>query len=168
MKRGIWGRTLVGMAALCLVAVAGAAVAKGKNAIVGEWDLDASKSTMNGQGNAFKSGHVSTTAAKDGYKGVVDVMPAMGAAIHYEFTVVFGEPVPVTGNASFDTATVIRVDDNTSIRTERRGGKVVGITTIEVAKDGKTFTSSSKGTSADGKQFTRSLSWTRAKAAKKK
>jgi hypothetical protein len=168
MKRGIWGRTLVGVAALCLVAFATAAAAKGRNSIVGEWDLDAAKSTMNGQAGAFKSGHVSTTATKEGYKGVVDVMPAAGAAIHYEFTVVYGESVPVTGNASFDSATVIRIDDNTSIRTERRGGKVVGITTIEVAKDGKSFTSSGKGTSADGKQFTRALSWTRAKPAKKK
>jgi hypothetical protein len=165
MKRGIWGRTLVGIAALCLVA--SAATAASKDLINGDWDLDVAKSSINGQA-AFKSGHVSVTTSKSGYKGVVDLMPASGAAIHYEYTTTYGENAPVSGNTYFDSATVVQVDKHTTIRTERRGGKVVGITTIEVAKDGKTFTSSSKGTAADGKQFTRALSWNRAKAAKKK
>jgi hypothetical protein len=161
MKRGIWARTLVGIAALCLVA--SVAAAKGKDPLIGNWDLDAAKSTVNGQAG-FKSGHVSVTAAKDGYKGVVDLVPAAGAAVHYEYTATFdGSSVPVTGNTYFDNATLLRTDARTTIRTERRGGKVVGVTTIEVAKDGKTFTSSSKGTGADGKQFARTLSWNRAK-----
>ncbi len=161
MKRGIWGRALVGAAALCLVT--SVATAAGKDALVGNWDLDAAKSSVNGAA-AYKSGHVSVTALKAGYKGVVDLVPATGNPVHYEYSPTYdGSSVPVTGNTYFDSATVLRVDRNTTIRTERRGGKVVGVTTIEVAKDGKTFTSSSKGTLPDGKQFNRTLSWNRAK-----
>jgi len=161
MKRGILGRTLFGIAALCLVA--SVATAAGKDALAGNWDLDTAKSSVNGMA-AFKSGHVSVTAVKGGYKGVVDLVPASGAAIHYEYSATYdGTSVPVTGNTYFDSASVGRVDKNTTIRTERRGGKVVGVTTIEVAKGGKTFTSSSKGTLPDGKQFSRTLNWNRAK-----
>jgi len=161
MKSGIWGRMLIGIAALCLVA--SAASAAGKDALAGEWDLDAAKSSVSGM-TAFKSGHVSVSSTKNGYKGVVDLAPASGAAVHYEYAAMYdGSSTPVTGNTYFDSATVGRVDRNTTIRTERRGGKVVGVTTIEVAKDGKTFTSSSKGTLPDGKQFSRTLSWKRVK-----
>lgn len=161
MNRGIWGRTLVGAAALCLMA--SVATAAAKDTLIGNWDLDAAKSSATGMA-ALNSGHVSVTGTKNGYKGVVDLVPATGTAIHYEYSATFdGNSVPVTGNTYFDSATVVRVDRNTTIRTERRGGKVVGVTTIEVAKDGKTFTSSSKGTLPDGKQFSRTLSWHRAK-----
>ena len=161
MKRGIWGRTLLAVAALCLGA--SVASAAGKDPLVGNWDLDAATSSVNGQ-NAFKGGHVAITMTKDVYKTVVDITPASGAAIHYETSFKQdGMDVPVTGNTYFDSATMLRVDHSTTIRTERRGGKVVGITTIEVSKDGKTLTSSSKYTTQDGKQYTRSLSWHRAK-----
>jgi hypothetical protein len=163
MKRGIWGRMLVSVAALCFVAAAATAASKGKNSIEGNWDLDVAKSSLNGA-SAYKSGHVSVTVLKGAYKGVVDIVPATGAPVHYEYSFAEdGANVPVTGNTYFDSATVLRVDKNTTIRTERRGGKVVGVTTIEVAKDGKTFSSSSKGTLPDGKQFARTLSWNRAK-----
>jgi hypothetical protein len=158
MKRGIWGRTLTGIAALCLVA----SVATAKDAFVGNWDMDVAKSTLNGQAG-YKSGHVSITAAKGTYKSVVDLVPMSGAALHYEYSYKFdGSDSPVTGNASFDSATMLRTG-NTVIRTERRAGKVVGMTTIEIAKDGKSFSSSSKGTGADGKPYTRALSWDRVK-----
>jgi len=163
MKRGIWGRALLAIAALCLGASVASAASAGKDPLVGNWDLDAGSSTMNGQ-NAFKSGHVAITVTKDVYKSVVDLVPASGTAIHYETSFKQdGMDATVTGNTYFDSGTMIRVDRNTTIRTERRGGKVVGVTTIEVSKDGKTLTSSSKGTAADGKQFTRALTWHRAK-----
>jgi hypothetical protein len=163
MKRGIWGRALVAVAALCLVTSVSVAASMGKDPVVGNWELDPASSSMNGQ-NAFKSGHVSITVTKGVYKSVVDLAPASGAAIHYESSYKQdGMDVPVTGNTYFDSATLVRIDHSTTIRTERRGGKVVGVTTIEVSKDGKTLSSSSKGTSADGKQFVRALSWHRAK-----
>ena len=162
MKKGIWGRALVGMVALCLVAAA-AAASKGQHAFVGEWDLDASRSIVNGQAG-FKGGHVSITAAKNVYKTVVDLSPTTGAAIHYEHSFSFdGSSSPVTGNTYFDSATMVEPDRNSAIRTERRGGKVVGSTTIEVSKDGKVLSSTSKGTGLDGKPYARALTWTRAK-----
>jgi len=161
MKTGIWGRTLLGIAAICLATSAASAAAK--DPLVGNWDLDAASSAVNGQ-PAFKSGHAAITVAKGVYTTVVDLTPASGAAIHYETTFkADGVDVKVAGNTYFDSATLLRVDRNTSIRTERRGGKVVGVTTIEVSKDGKTLSSSGKGTLPDGKQFARMLTWHRAK-----
>lgn len=160
MNRGIWGRTLLAVAALCLGTSVSMAASMGKDPLVGNWDLDATASA------GFKSGHVSiaTTKEKGAHHVTVDLVPAPGAAVHYESTFKYdGEAAPVTGNTYFDSADMVRVDRSTLIRTERRGGKVVGVTTIEVAKDGKTFTGSSKGTSPDGKQFTRALTWHRAK-----
>ena len=163
MKRGIFGRTLIGCAALCMMVSVSNAASKGKDPLLGNWELDASSSVVNGQA-AFKSGHVSITATKDEHKSVVDLVPANGAAIHYEISFkTDGVSVPVSGNTYFDSATLVPVDHNTTIRTERRGGKVVGVTTIEVSKDGKTLHSSSKGTTPDGKQFTRTLTWHRSK-----
>jgi len=163
MKRGIFGRTLLTVAALCLGASVSSVAAAAKDPSVGNWELDVASSTVNGQA-AFKSGHVSITSTKGEHKSVVDLMPASGAAIHYEGTSKYdGVPAPVTGNTYFDSADIVQVDRNTIIRTERRGGKVVGVTTIEVSKDGKILHSSSKGTSPDGKQFTRALTWHRVK-----
>jgi hypothetical protein len=160
MKRGIWGRTLAGIAALCLVSSVGLAAGKGKEAIAGNWDLDVAKSNMAG----IRSGHVSVSTVKDGFKAVVDYVPASGAAIHYEYSGGYdGMDIPVAGNTYFDSCTMLRIDRNTTIRTERRGGKVVGITTIEIAKDGKTFSASSKGTLPDGHQFARATVFNRAK-----
>ena len=163
MNKGIWGRALIGTVALCLVASVAAAASKGRHAFVGEWDLDAPRSTVNGQAG-FTSGHVSITAAKNTYKTVVDLAPATGAALHYEHSFSFdGSSSPVTGNTYFDSATMLAPDRNSAIRTERRGGKVVGSTTIEVSKNGKVLSSSSKGTGLDGKPYARALTWTRTK-----
>lgn len=163
MKRGIWGRALLAAAALCLVTSVSVAASKGKDPLVGNWDLDASSSVVNGQA-AFKSGHVSVTDAKEMRRTVVDLVPTNGSPVHYESSYKFdGADTPVTGNTYFDSATLLQVDRHTIIRTERRGGKVVGVTTIEVAKDGKSFTGSSKGTLPDGKPFARTLRWHRAK-----
>jgi hypothetical protein len=161
MKTGIIGRALLGVSALCLAS--SLAVAGPKTKLVGNWDLDVAKSTMNGQ-PAAKSGHVAITSEKNGITTVVDFVPATGATVHYEATLgLDGVTGPVTGNTYFDSADLVQVDSQTTIRTERRGGKVVGVTTIELSKDGKTIMSSSKGTLADGHQFTRSFVFTRSK-----
>jgi len=161
MKTGIVGRALLGVGALCLAS--SLAMAGTKSKLVGNWDLDVAKATVTGQ-SSYKSGHVTITAEKDAIKTVVDMVPTTGAPMHYEATLgLDGVTGPVTGNTYYDSADLVQVDALTTIRTERRGGKVVGVTTIELAKDGKTLMSSSKGTSADGKQFTRSLVWVRSK-----
>jgi hypothetical protein len=154
-------RALLGAAlglALC------GAHAAAKDSLVGNWDLDVGKSTFTGRPTP-KSGHVSVTAVKGGgMKHVVDYQQASGAPLHYEYTgKADGNDVPVAGNTYFDSVTMIQPDKHTLIRTERRGGKVVGVTTIEVSKDGKTFTGTGKGTLPDGHQFSGSTVWMRAK-----
>ena len=96
--------------------------------------------------------------------GSVDAVPGSGAAVHYDWVGQYdGSDIHVNGNTYYDTFTVLKTDKNTLIRTERRGGKVVGITTIEVSKDGKTMTASTRATLPDGHQFSSSSVYHRVK-----
>lgn len=49
-----------------------------------------------------------------------------------------------------DTVSLRRIDANTTERTDKKAGKVVQTLTRVVAKDGKTFTTTVKGTNAKG------------------
>jgi hypothetical protein len=67
-----------------------------------------------------------------------------------------GKPVSVTGEGlPWDTTALKQVNDNT-ITEERskQGGKYHSTVRTVVSKDGKTMTSTTKGTDADGKAFT--------------
>lgn len=163
MNRRIWRIALATVAVASLAASAASAAPKLKDPFVGNWELDASKSSAVGR-PAPKSGHLSVTTGKEGSKHVVDVTLDGGTSVHYEYVITEeGENVPVTGNTYFDSATFVRADKNTLIRTERRNGAVVGVTTVELAKDGKSFSGSAKGNLPDGKQFTSTTVWNRTK-----
>lgn len=164
MKRGVHAFLLTGASVALLW---GQFAAAAPVPMVGEWELDAAASSASA-GGALTSGHVLITAKKDTFTSVVDVVPAGGAAMHYESTgKADGNPISVTGSTYFDSYSMVNVDKLTAIRTERRGGKVVGFTTIEVSKDGKTMTVNTKATLADGHRVTRTSVWHRAKAKKK-
>ena len=166
MKRGLVQSALAAGAALLLVASVATAAPKYHDPLVGDWELDAASSKLVGR-PSMNSAHLSVTAAKDGSKVVLDATYESGPAVHYEYTIAgSGESFAVAGNTYFDSATVVVVDKHTTIRTERRGGKVVGVTTVEIAKDGKSFHGSSKGVLPDGTRFTGTSSWNRAKKKK--
>jgi hypothetical protein len=61
-----------------------------------------------------------------------------------------GKDYPYVGSPAFDTISLRRIDANTVERTDKKAGKVVQVLTRVMAKDGKTFTVTSKGMTAKG------------------
>jgi hypothetical protein len=68
---------------------------------------------------------------------------ADGSSISYGFTVKYdGKDYPMTGSApgGVDMIAIKRVNANTYEATQKKGGKVVANTKVEVSKDGKVTT----------------------------
>jgi hypothetical protein len=116
--------------------------------LVGTWKLNPEKSKA-----PYKSGTSVFEAAGDGIKAVVDLVAADGTAYHWEFSAKYdGQDNPVTGNNPFgDTVALTRVDPNTVTISVKKGGKPTVTQTIVIAPDGKTRTTTVKGTDATGK-----------------
>jgi hypothetical protein len=132
--------TIVGLAS-------STALAQATNPLVGTWKLNVAKS-----GNAFKSGLTKIEAAGDGVKFTVDMVAADGTARHWTFTGKFdGKDYPVVGNSPYgDMTAMTRVDANTTQLVSKKGGKETVRQTIVVSADGKTRTTTTKGTNAMG------------------
>jgi hypothetical protein len=132
-----------------IVIVTGAMlVAQATDPLIGTWKLNAAKS----KGSTAKSG--TTTVEKDGegIKLTADMTPAEGPAYRWSVSAKYdGKDNPVTGNSPYgDVAAIERVDAHTYHITTKRGGKVVVNQTIAVAADGKSRTTTTKGTDAKG------------------
>ena len=78
-----------------------------------------------------------------------------GTAINANYSVKYdGKPVPVTG-ATWDTTSMKRVDDNTfTFENQKTGGKYHVTGRSVISKDGKTMTTTVKGTNDEGKPLT--------------
>jgi hypothetical protein len=61
-----------------------------------------------------------------------------------------GKDYPITGSLTADTVSLKRNDRHTTVRTDKKGGKVVQTFKRVVSKDGKTMTVTIKGTNASG------------------
>jgi len=163
MKRTIVGVSAALFGLLSLAATGASAAAKGGDPFIGHWTLNAAKSQYSGM-PAAASGKVAISAVKGGIKSSVDVAYADGHAVHYEVNgKVDGSEIAVPGSAPFESATMLRGDRHTVVRTERRGGKLVGITTITVSDDGKTLTAMRRGISIAGPQPSYTTVWDRAR-----
>ena len=162
MKTGKMGLWVTVFGALILAASA-ASASKARNVIAGIWEFDAAQSTVTGR-PAYKSAKLVITAIKGGSKFVGDFVGADGKTIHVEYSgPADGSDVAVSGSAMFDSVTMLEPDSHTLIRTERRSGKVVGTTIATLAKDGKSFSASGRGTGPDGHQYTFTNVWKRVK-----
>jgi hypothetical protein len=130
---------------LCLAT--GMAQAQAGNPLVGTWKLNVAKSS-----GGFKSGTTRIDAVGEGVKFTVDMVAADGKAFHWTFTANFdGKDSPVTGNSPYgDTTALTRVDANTIRSVSKKGGKPTVTQTIVVSADGKTRTTTTKGTNAMG------------------
>ena len=126
--------------------VYGTSLAQPSDPLVGKWTLNAAKS------KGSKSGSTTIEAAGKGVKFRVDYVSADGTAGHWEFTANFdGNDYPVTGNSPYGNAVMLtRVDAKTIRITSKHDGKVMATTTIVVSDDGKTRTSTTKGTNVKG------------------
>jgi hypothetical protein len=141
-------RTLI-VVLLCCFAVSVAAASTDPQ--VGTWKLNLAKSKYS-PGPAPKEVMMKIEAKGAGFHLMQAGYDAAGKPIKIDFTVNYdGKDTQVKGVSNTDTIAVKRVDANTSVSTLKKGGKVVMTVTSVVSKDGKTRTSTFKGTDANGK-----------------
>lgn len=123
-----------------------AALAQTSEPLTGTWKLNVAKS------KGVKSGSTVIEAVGKGIKLTVDLVPASGEASHWAFTANYdGKDYPVTGNSPYgNSVAVTRVDARTITITSKQDGKVTTTSTIVVSADGKTRTTTIKGTDVKG------------------
>jgi hypothetical protein len=141
LKRSLAAAVFMGM-------VGAVALAQSTSPLVGTWTLNVAKSKA-----PFKSGTSVIEAVGDGIKFTVDLVGTDGSKSHWGFTANYdGKDVPVTGESPYgDTVSVTRVNDRTIQISGKYKGKPTTTHTITVSADGKTRTSTAKGTDRNGK-----------------
>jgi len=136
-------------AAVLVGIVSGALLAaQSPDPLIGTWKLNVAKS----KGSPLKSGSTIVEAAGKGLKFSVEFVAADGTVSKWGFTAnLDGKDVPITGNSPYgDSASLARVGANTTTITSKQGGKVTVTSTIVVAADRKTRTTTTKGTDVKG------------------
>lgn len=133
-----------------------------RNALIGTWECDPSKSTFNGA-MPYRSATYKFTAVEQGTHVAVDIIEANGVALHFEYRdAEDGVFVPVHGNPFYDNQSTVWLDERTAKRTERRGDKVTGTTIMTVSADGKSYVARASRTRPDGKPYISVIHWDRA------
>lgn len=137
---------------LALVAAFAFATTASAQDPTGVWKMNPAKSKYS-PGPAPKSSTITTTAvAGGGFKSVTETMQATGAATKSEVTWMFdGKDHPVTGNPNSTSQAYTKVDAMHYTVVSKIGTTVSVTSKVELAKDGKSRTSTQTGTDAQGK-----------------
>ena len=144
-------RNIVLTVALCLLVFSVCYAAENPN--IGTWKLNESKSRIPA-GVGKNTTVVYSAAAGDMFTVTTDGVDGSGKPAHSEWTGKFdGKPYPVTGSPSVDARAVTAKGDRTLEIDNMKGGKSVGTGKVELAKDGKSRTLETEGTSPDGKKY---------------
>jgi hypothetical protein len=150
MKLRLW-KVLAGLLLGVGVAFTPSLGAQAPKGLVGTWKLDVAKSKFS-PGPAPKSMTLTYSAAGDGLKIGVDLVPGDGPAQHWEMSGGYdGKDNPVTGNPNADSISMKRIDDTHGESVFKKGGKTTSVNMRTLSADGKTLTIVSKGTTEDGK-----------------
>lgn len=137
---------------LAVVVLVGTAMlsAQAPDPRIGSWKLDVAKSKYD-PGPAPKSGMLKIEAFEQGEKLTSEAVNADGTRTVVQYSANYdGKDYKLTGSPTGDTVSLKRIDSHTTERTDKMGGKTVMSIRRAVSKDGKTFTSTSKGTNAQG------------------
>ena len=135
---------------LLLVAFALSVSAAAADQQSGTWKMNPAKSKYS-PGPAPKSVTVKIESDADNIKLSSDGIDAAGNPTHVEFTAKYdGQDYPITGVPNADTIALKRIDASTTESTAKKAGQVVMTVRSVVSKDGKTRTSTFKGTDAQG------------------
>src|SRR5512147_1287798 len=139
MLRHVRGFRLLPILVGIAVWVAGSP-ARAADSIVGTWTLNVAKSTYS-PGPPPKSLTVKFEAAGDGIKSTADTIADDGSSTHTEYTAKYdGKDYPLKGMKDADTVSLKQVDASTTVRTDKKAGKVVRTYTRKLSADGKTMT----------------------------
>src|ERR1700686_873767 len=141
-------RALAYVVVAMFVAMASAQVFAQANPLLGTWKLNVAKSKYTGTPMP-KEMTRTVEADGDSVKYTYAGTGREGSSISYGFTVKYdGKDYPMTGNSpgGIDMIAIKRVNANTYEATQKKAGKVAANTKVEVSKDGKVATITSKGT----------------------
>lgn len=120
---------------------------------IGTWRLNVAKSKYT-PGPAPKRVTLTIEGLPEGRKVTSDGIGANGNPTHTEYTANFdGKDSPIKGDPDLETVALTRVDAYSYERIGKKAGKVVQTLNIIVSKDGKTLTSTGKGTNAQGQAY---------------
>jgi hypothetical protein len=123
------------------------------NPLLGTWKLNIAKSKSD-PAPVPKNLTRTVEETSDGTKYTMKGENADGTPISYGFTVKFdGNDYPATGTmpGGADSISINKIDANHYEATLKKAGKEVGKSKLEISKDGKVASLTSKGTTADGK-----------------
>ena len=117
---------------------------------IGTWKLNVAKSKYS-PGPAPQALTVNVEPSGQGEKVTTEFVNADGTRTTTEYTANFdGKDYPLTGSQIADTVSLKRSNARTTVRTDKKGGKVAQTLRRVVSKDGKTMTVTTKGTNAQG------------------
>ena len=141
-----------------LILAAAALTAFGADNSLGTWKLNVEKSKYTPAPFPIKSLTTTREAVDGGVKIMSTGVQADGTPINSSNTIKYdGKEYPITG-APWDTSSMKQVDANTFTGTSRqKSGKYKGTSRTVISKNGKSMTTTAKGTGADGKPFTATL-----------
>ena len=140
-------RALAYVVVVMFVAMASAQVFAQANPLLGTWKLNVAKSKYTGTPMP-KEMTRTVEAAGDSVKYTYAGTAADGSPVSYGFTVKYdGKDYPMIGTApgGIDMIAIKRINANTYEATQKKAGKVAAHTTVEISKDGKVATITSKG-----------------------
>ena len=133
-------RLIFALAAAALALSAAQVSAQSKDPRVGTWKLNVEKSKFS-PGPAPKSIDLTIEAAGKGTHTTATTATADGKTITQEYTANYdGKDVPLKGSAIANTTSLKRINKLSTMRTDKKDGKVVATLKSTVSKDGKTFT----------------------------
>ena len=149
--RTVLRNSILGFALAIFAASITTASAQSTDPGMGTWKLNVEKSKYSPGPPRFKSLTIKFEPAGKGLKRTVEGVAADGKPIATEFTAEYdGKDYPLKGSATVDTVSLRRIDAATVERTDKKAGKVVAVVTRAIAKDGKSYTATVKGTNAKG------------------
>lgn len=150
--RNILGKLFIGMA-ITAIAMFGA------DNSIGTWKRNVDKSKLTPPvANPIKSLTLTYEAMDGGIKLTATGERKDGTAINSSYTAKYdGKEYPVTG-ATWDTTSLKQIDANTfTFENKKTGGKYHITGRSVISKDGKTMTTTTKGTNAEGQPTTSTI-----------
>ena len=124
---------------------------------VGTWKLNVAMSKYS-PGPAPKESTLTIESQPDGLKFTIHGIDSEGKTMHMEFSPKYdGKDYPATGLPNADTISLKKIDDYTIEIVTKKGGKPMMTATDVVSKDGKTRTSTRKGTNVKGQDVNNTI-----------
>lgn len=149
--RAILRSAILGLALAALATATTSVSAQSTEAVgLGTWKLNVEKSKFS-PGPAPKGITTRFESAGKGVKWTGERIAPDGKRITSEFTASYdGKDYPLKGSPTADAVSLRRIDNLTTERINKKDGKVVSTERRRVAKDGKSYTTTVKGTTAKG------------------